>query len=49
MTFDELENELSNKLMNGEISPDEYVKKYNDLMEEYSRKHSEPIRPHEHI
>lgn len=40
---------LSEKFMKGEISEEEFVERYNRLIEQDAQKHWEPIRPHEHI
>lgn len=37
------------KCMKGEISEEEFVERYNRLIEQDAEKHWEPIRPHEHI
>ena len=49
MTFEELEKEVSRKLMEQEMSPEEFVKRYNEMIKEDSKKHVEPMEPHEHI
>ncbi len=41
--------QLGQKLMNGEITPEEHVKEYNRLLKEMSEKHDSQWRPHEHI
>ena len=41
--------ELAQKMFKGEISPDEYVQKYNELIREEAEQHWEPVGPHEHI
>lgn len=40
---------LAEKCMKGEISEEEFVKRYNRLIERDAEKHWEPIQPHEHI
>ena len=40
---------LSEKFMKGEIGEEEFVERYNRLIERDAQKHWEPIRPHEHI
>jgi uncharacterized membrane protein len=40
---------LSEKFMQGEISEDEFVERYNRLVEQEAEKHWEPVEPHEHI
>lgn len=40
---------LSEKFMKGEIGEEEFVKRYNRLIEQDAEKHWEPTRPHEHI
>lgn len=40
---------LSEKSMKGEIGEEEFVERYNRLIEQDAEKHWEPIRPHEHI
>ena len=40
---------LSEKFMKGEIGEEEFVERYNRLIEQDAEKHWEPIRPHEHI
>ncbi len=40
---------LSEKFMKGEISDEEFVERYNRLIEQDAEKHWEPIQPHEHI
>lgn len=40
---------LSEKFMKGEISDEEFVERYNRLIEQEAEKHWEPIQPHEHI
>lgn len=40
---------LAEKCMKGEISEEEFVERYNQLIEQDAEKHWEPIRPHEHI
>ena len=42
-------NELEKKLLDGEITPDEFVKEYNERMKKESESHAEPFKPHEHI
>ena len=32
-----------------EMSPEEFVKRYNEMIKEDSKKHVEPMEPHEHI
>lgn len=39
----------SEKFMQGEISEDEFVERYNRLVEQEAEKHWEPVEPHEHI
>ena len=41
--------QLGQKLMNGEITPEEHVKEYNRLLKEMSEKYDSQWRPHEHI
>lgn len=40
---------VSEKFMQGEISEDEFVERYNRLIEQDAEKHWEPVEPHEHI
>ena len=40
---------LSEKFMKGEISKEEFVERYNRLVERDAEKHWEPVGPHEHI
>lgn len=40
---------LSEQCMKGEISEDEFVERYNVLIEKESEKYREPFQPHEHI
>ena len=40
---------LAEKCMKGEIGEEEFVERYNRLIEQDAEKHWEPIRPHEHI
>lgn len=40
---------LSERFMKGEIGEEEFVERYNRLIEQDAEKHWEPIRPHEHI
>lgn len=40
---------LSEKFMKGKISDEEFVERYNRLIEQDAEKHWEPIQPHEHI
>lgn len=40
---------LSEKFMKGEINEDEFVERYNRLIEQEAEKHWEPVEPHEHI
>jgi uncharacterized membrane protein len=40
---------ISEKFMQGEISEDEFVERYNRLIEQEAEKHWEPVEPHEHI
>ncbi len=40
---------LSEQCMKGEISEEEFVERYNRLIEQEAEKHWEPIGPHEHI
>lgn len=40
---------ISEKFMQGEISEDEFVERYNQLIEQDAEKHWEPVEPHEHI
>ena len=35
--------------MEQEMSPEEFVKRYNEMIKEDSKKHVEPMEPHEHI
>lgn len=49
MTFEELEKEVARELMESEISPEEFVKRYNEMLKEDNKKHVEPMEPHEHI
>lgn len=41
--------ELADKCMKGKISEDEFVERYNRLIEQDAEKHWEPVGPHEHI
>lgn len=40
---------ISEKFMQGEISEEEFVERYNRLVEQDAEKHWEPVEPHEHI
>ena len=40
---------LSERFMKGEIGEEEFVERYNRLIEQDAEKHWEPIRSHEHI
>lgn len=40
---------LSEKFMKGKISEEEFMERYNRLIERDAEKHWEPIQPHEHI
>lgn len=40
---------ISEKFMQGNISEDEFVERYNRLIEQEAEKHWEPAEPHEHI
>lgn len=40
---------LSQQYIKGEISEDEFVERYNRLVEQEAEKHWEPVKPHEHI
>lgn len=40
---------LTEKFMKCEIGEEEFVERYNRLIERDAQKHWEPIRPHEHI
>lgn len=40
---------ISEKFMQGNISEDEFVERYNRLIEQEAEKHWEPVGPHEHI
>lgn len=40
---------ISEKFMQGNISEDEFVERYNRLIEQETEKHWEPVKPHEHI
>lgn len=40
---------ISEKFMQGNISEDEFVERYNRLNEQDAEKHWEPVEPHEHI
>lgn len=40
---------ISEKFMQGEISEDEFVERYNRLIEQEAEKHWEPVEPHEHM
>lgn len=40
---------ISEKFMQGNISEDEFVERYNRLIEQEAEKHCEPVGPHEHI
>ena len=49
-THIELEfSRLEDALMNDEITPDQHIKKYNELIEKEAEMHIEPFQPHEHI
>lgn len=48
-TFEEFEKEVAKKLMENEISPEEFIQRYNEFIKKESEKHVEPVRPHEHI
>ena len=47
--FRECIKKLGQKLMNGEITPEEHVKEYNKLLRELAEKYDSQWRPHEHI
>lgn len=40
---------LAEKCMKDEISEEEFVERYNRLIEQDTQKHWEPVEPHEHI
>ena len=40
---------ISEKFMQGEISENEFVERYNRLVEQEAEKHWERVEPHEHI
>ena len=40
---------LADKCMKGEIGEEEFVERYNRLIEQEAEKHWEPVKPHEHI
>lgn len=40
---------LSQQYIKDEISEDEFVERYNRLIEQEAEKHWEPVEPHEHI
>lgn len=40
---------LHEQFMQGNISEDEFVERYNRLIEQDAEKHWEPVEPHEHI
>ena len=40
---------ISEKFMQGEISEEEFVERYNRLVKQEAEKHWEPVEPHEHI
>ena len=40
---------LAEKFMKCEIDEEEFVERYNRLIEQDAKKHWEPIKPHEHI
>lgn len=42
-------DDLAKMLFKGEITENEFVKRYNTLIEKESEKHREPFQPHEHI
>lgn len=49
-THIELEfSKLEDALMNDEITPDQHIKKYNELIEKEAEMHIESFQPHEHI
>lgn len=49
-THIELEfSKLEDALINDEITPDQHIKKYNELIEKEAEMHIEPFQPHEHI
>ena len=40
---------ISEKFMQGNISEEEFVERYNRLVEQEAEKHWETVEPHEHI
>ena len=40
---------LAQMLFKGEVTEDEFVERYNRLIDQESEKHCEPFQPHEHI
>ena len=47
--MEEKYKELERQLLENEISTDEFIKKYNELIDKESESHAEPFKPHEHI
>lgn len=45
MTF----KELARQLLDNEITPEQHVEQYNELLAEETAKYQEPPQPHEHI
>lgn len=41
--------ELEQQLLKDEITPDEFVERYNEEIRKESEKYDEPAQPHEHI
>lgn len=41
--------ELERQLLENKISTDEFIKRYNELIDKEQEKYIEPFEPHEHI
>jgi hypothetical protein len=41
--------DLAQLFFKGEITPEEYVERYNKLIEKEAEQHAEPFEEHEHI
>ena len=48
MNYENAFKQLGQKLMNGEITPEEHVKEYNRHLKEMSEKYDYQRHPHEH-
>lgn len=42
-------SKLEDALMEGAITPDEHIERYNEIIEREAEMHAEAFQPHEHI